>query len=170
MTRSDAHHRLLFDSAGLEVVEMQQESETCFWALRRKRSLAAVAVAPAADTITSSHYACAGCGAPLFSTSTKFAFSDCQGPQPSFSSCYAGRLRVEVLMANGLLMTRCVKCDAPIGTLHLGESFTSTKERHRANKMAILIVDRAPQGEEDGNGLLKEEGARAMRDALVSLG
>ena len=49
ITRPDAHHRYLFQVAGLEVLDAMPAGETCFWTLRKIPDARATASGPPAS-------------------------------------------------------------------------------------------------------------------------
>ncbi|KIY48142.1 peptide methionine sulfoxide reductase msrB [Fistulina hepatica ATCC 64428] len=82
-------------------------------------------------------YSCAGCGAPLYKSATKFksgcgwpAFFDAiPGAIKRYEDNSWGRSRIEIT---------CAKCDGHLGHVFKGEGFpTPTDERHCVNSISL---------------------------------
>lgn len=85
------------------------------------------------------HFACAGCGNPLYSAASKF---DSGCGWPAFDKCYEGSVRTEVddsLFARRIEIL-CAACDGHLGHVFEGERFTTTNERHCVNSISIKFV------------------------------
>eukprot|EP00038_Savillea_parva_P028635 m.66246 g.66246 ORF g.66246 m.66246 type:complete len:201 (+) comp8347_c0_seq2:1614-2216(+) len=90
------------------------------------------------DTVypTEGHFACKGCGNPLYSWESKFS-SGCGWP--AFDKAYEGTVRTRVDSSHG--MTRweilCAECDGHLGHVFTGEGYTPTSQRHCVNSVSI---------------------------------
>ena len=86
------------------------------------------------------HFACRGCGKPLYTASAKFK-SSCGWP--AFDKC----LRDSVVISEDRTLepTRieitCAGCDGHLGHVFAGERLTPTNERHCVNSVSILYVE-----------------------------
>ena len=86
------------------------------------------------------HFACRGCGKPLYTASAKFK-SSCGWP--AFDKCF--RDSVVISEDRTLEPTRieitCAGCDGHLGHVFAGERLTPTNERHCVNSVSILYVE-----------------------------
>ncbi|OSX68972.1 hypothetical protein BU14_2020s0002, partial [Porphyra umbilicalis] len=85
------------------------------------------------------HFACAGCGSPLYSAAAKFQ-AGCGWP--AFESCYNGAVvavpdgrRTEIV---------CRACEGHLGHVFRGEHFTATNARHCVNSVSVRYHEEAP--------------------------
>ena len=123
---------------------------------------------PAVSSGVTSHYVCSNCSTALFAASARVDLKD---GQPSFYSCYKGRLFVDgATTANGRCVTCCAKCEWTIGLLSVDDSRTTTGESHKVDPLAICRVDgSAPDGAVAG-ALLRLEAHTVMRAAAAASG
>mmetsp|Transcript_26782 Transcript_26782/g.73301 ORF Transcript_26782/g.73301 Transcript_26782/m.73301 type:complete len:152 (+) Transcript_26782:56-511(+) len=91
------------------------------------------------------HFACRGCGAPLYSAESKFN-SGCGWP--AFDKCYSDAIKVEIDSSLGMrrMEILCNTCDGHLGHVFEGEGFTHTNERHCVNSASIKFVKEIPSG------------------------
>lgn len=118
----------------------------------------------------SGHYACQGCGRPLYSAAAKFQ-SGCGWP--AFERCYAGALTVQADLehfeAYGCRVEiSCSGCDGHLGHVFRGERSTPADERHCVNSLSIRYVAGEPPAPLAETGVAHEYDA-AMRGALDRL-
>lgn len=79
-------------------------------------------------------YTCTRCGAPLFSSDTKF---DSGTGWPSFDRGLEGAVR-EVRDSDGRRVEiRCARCDGHLGHVFRGEGYTSQDTRHCTNSLSL---------------------------------
>lgn len=77
-------------------------------------------------------YTCNRCGAPLFSSETKF---DSRSGWPSFDDGLTGAVRE---LPDGMRVEiRCARCDGHLGHVFRGEGFTSEDTRHCVNSLSM---------------------------------
>ncbi|MEE2779642.1 MAG: bifunctional methionine sulfoxide reductase B/A protein [Myxococcota bacterium] len=77
-------------------------------------------------------YTCTRCGAPLFSSETKF---DSRSGWPSFDDGLTGAVRE---LPDGMRVEiRCARCDGHLGHVFRGEGFTSRDTRHCVNSLSM---------------------------------
>ncbi|EGW34724.1 uncharacterized protein SPAPADRAFT_57791 [Spathaspora passalidarum NRRL Y-27907] len=82
-------------------------------------------------------YDCAGCGNPLYKSSTKF-IAHCGWP--AFYEAIPGSIKVYRDDSYGMVREemRCAKCDGHLGHIFKGEGYkTPTDERHCVNSISI---------------------------------
>jgi len=102
-------------------------------------------------------YACAGCGAPLYTARHKFS-SGCGWPA-YFDSIPGAVVRHED-RALGMLRTEivCANCGGHLGHVFKGEGFpTPTDERHCVNSVSLVFKE--DEGGETGDGSTGESKA-----------
>ena len=89
------------------------------------------------------HFACRGCGRPLYSAAAKFK-SGCGWP--AFDRCYKNAVDVTVDESHGLyrIEITCAGCDGHLGHVFAGERMTSSNERHCVNSVSVTFVKGAP--------------------------
>lgn len=91
------------------------------------------------------HFACRGCGMPLYSAASKF---DSGCGWPAFDKCYANSVKIEVDSSLGMrrIEIMCKGCDGHLGHVFEGERLTPTNERHCVNSKSIKFVKAVPSG------------------------
>jgi len=88
-------------------------------------------------------YTCAGCGTPLYKSTTKFS-SGCGWP--AFFDAIPGAVNRHTDRAFGMSRTEitCAACGGHLGHVFKGESFpTPTDERHCVNSVSLKFTDKA---------------------------
>ncbi|EGD80339.1 SelR domain-containing protein [Salpingoeca rosetta] len=85
------------------------------------------------------HFACRGCGNPLYSAAAKFN-SGCGWP--AFDKCYKGAVTTHVDNSFGMRRVEivCGACGGHLGHVFEGERMTDTNERHCVNSVSIRFV------------------------------
>ncbi|KAI0367026.1 peptide methionine sulfoxide reductase msrB [Pilatotrama ljubarskyi] len=86
-------------------------------------------------------YTCAGCGAPLYKSTTKFN-SGCGWP--AFFVAIPGAVQRHEDRSYGMTRTEitCANCGGHLGHVFKGEGFpTPTDERHCVNSISLSFVD-----------------------------
>jgi len=86
-------------------------------------------------------YACAGCGNPLYTATTKFK-SGCGWP--AFYDAIPGAINQHTDSSWGMTRTEitCSQCDGHLGHIFRGEGFkTPTDERHCVNSISLSFKD-----------------------------
>eukprot|EP01063_Lacrimia_lanifica_P034531 TRINITY_DN6408_c0_g1_i2.p2 TRINITY_DN6408_c0_g1~~TRINITY_DN6408_c0_g1_i2.p2 ORF type:complete len:159 (+),score=51.90 TRINITY_DN6408_c0_g1_i2:40-516(+) len=86
------------------------------------------------------HFACKGCGAPLYSAGSKF---DSRCGWPAFDQAFADSITVKRDSSMGMerIEILCARCDGHLGHVFNGEGFTITNQRHCVNSSSITLVD-----------------------------
>lgn len=82
-------------------------------------------------------YSCAGCGQPLYKSTTKFS-SGCGWP--AFYEGLPGAIKTHTDKSFGTVRTEivCSRCDGHLGHVFKGEGFqTPTDERHCVNSVSL---------------------------------
>ncbi|HLV57432.1 MAG TPA: peptide-methionine (R)-S-oxide reductase MsrB [Natronosporangium sp.] len=90
------------------------------------------------DTTTPGVYRCRACGAPLFSSETKF---DSHCGWPSFDEALPGAVRYLEDRSYGMVRTevRCARCDSHLGHRFDGEGFTPKNARYCINSISMRL-------------------------------
>lgn len=86
-------------------------------------------------------YNCAGCGNPLYRSSTKF---DAHCGWPAFYQAIPGAINYHKDATMGMLRTEmtCAKCDGHLGHVFYDEGFKNpTNERHCVNSISLKFSD-----------------------------
>lgn len=85
------------------------------------------------------HFACRGCGKPLYSAAAKFK-SGCGWP--AFDKCYKDAVETTVDESHGMqrIEITCAGCDGHLGHVFAGERMTPTNERHCVNSVSVRFV------------------------------
>ena len=85
------------------------------------------------------HFACRGCGSPLYSAKSKF---DSGCGWPAFDKCYEGRVATTIDQSHGMRRVEitCAACGGHLGHVFEGERFTDTNERHCVNSISVRYV------------------------------
>ena len=89
------------------------------------------------------HFACRGCGKPLYSAESKFK-SGCGWP--TFDKCFKDAVDVIEDTSHGMMRLEicCSSCAGHLGHVFAGERMTATNERHCVNSPSLLFVK--PEG------------------------
>ncbi|HEX5741899.1 MAG TPA: peptide-methionine (R)-S-oxide reductase MsrB [Pilimelia sp.] len=84
-------------------------------------------------------YACRGCGAPLFTSASKFE-SGCGWP--SFAQSRPETIRLIEDRSHGMVRTecRCARCDSHLGHVFYGEGFTPENTRYCINSICLTFT------------------------------
>ena len=95
------------------------------------------------------HFACRGCGAPLYSAAAKFK-SGCSWP--AFDKCYKGAVATTVDNSYGMkrIEITCAACGGHLGHVFEGEKMTPTDERHCVNSVSVRFVKGVNPPAEEG--------------------
>lgn len=92
-------------------------------------------------------YQCAGCGTPLYTSTTKFA-SGCGWP--AFFDAIPGAVSRHTDRSFGMSRTEitCTACGGHLGHVFKGEGYnTPTDERHCVNSVSLKFQDEKPNEE-----------------------
>ena len=86
------------------------------------------------------HFACRGCGRPLYSAAAKFK-SGCGWP--AFDKCFANSVDIteDKTLEPMRIEITCAGCDGHHGHVFAGEDMTPSNERHCVNSVSVLFVD-----------------------------
>jgi peptide-methionine (R)-S-oxide reductase len=92
-------------------------------------------------TTTPGVYHCRACGAPLFSSDTKF---DSSCGWPSFDDALPEAVVEIPDHSHGAIRTeiRCARCDSHLGHVFRGERHTPADTRHCVNSLSIRLTPR----------------------------
>lgn len=89
------------------------------------------------DTFENGIYTCRRCGAPLFTSESKFR-AHCGWP--SFDNAIHGAVK-EIPDADGVRTEiRCAACDGHLGHVFTGEGYTDTDTRHCVNSISMDFI------------------------------
>jgi peptide-methionine (R)-S-oxide reductase len=85
------------------------------------------------------HFACAGCGQPLYSAASKF---DSGCGWPAFDKIVTGAVVTDTDRTLGMTRVEimCSGCGGHLGHVFEGEGFTPTNERHCVNSGSVKYV------------------------------
>ena len=86
------------------------------------------------------HFACAGCGQPLYSAQSKF---DSGCGWPAFDKIVEGAVVTQTDSSLGMQRVEimCGGCGGHLGHVFEGEGFTQSMERHCVNSLSVKYVD-----------------------------
>ena len=86
------------------------------------------------------HFACGGCGLPLYSAEAKF---DSGCGWPAFDKIVKGAVVTQTDSTLGMTRVEilCGGCGGHLGHVFEGEGFTPTMERHCVNSLSVKYVD-----------------------------
>ena len=86
------------------------------------------------------HFACAGCGTPLYSAASKF---DSGCGWPAFDKIVKGSVVTQTDNSFGMRRVEimCAGCGGHLGHVFDGERMTMTNERHCVNSLSVKYID-----------------------------
>lgn len=110
------------------------------------------------------HFACRGCGRPLYSAAAKFK-SGCGWP--AFDKCVKDAVSMTRDDSDGMsrIEVKCAGCGGHQGHVFAGERMTPTNERHCVNSVSVLYVKGKPtcSASDSPSTVLAEEAIMTMQ-------
>jgi len=114
------------------------------------------------------HFACAGCGQPLYSAASKF---DSGCGWPAFDKIVEGSVvtKTDTSLGMSRVEIMCSSCGGHLGHVFGGEGFTPTMERHCVNSAGLQYSPEPLDGDGKEVKVLPPRDKKGVSDILAQL-